>query len=54
MSHDVPGIFMHVFKNSFHRKIPDTAPRTGFEPVTLSLTVRCSTIELPRNAQVVI
>ena len=27
----------------------ESAPRTGFEPVTLRLTAACSTVELPRN-----
>jgi hypothetical protein len=30
-------------------EILEMAPRAGFEPATIRLTVECSTAELPRN-----
>src|SRR5436305_8910090 len=32
-----------------HAKTVQMAPRAGFEPATIRLTVECSTAELPRN-----
>ena len=32
-----------------HARIRQLAPRAGFEPATIRLTVECSTAELPRN-----
>jgi hypothetical protein len=44
-------------KNGAHRRLKTQtnelkllAPRAGFEPATIRLTVECSTAELPRNA----
>ena len=35
-------------------RIWQMAPRAGFEPATIRLTVECSTTELPGNTAVVI